>query len=665
MDARVNDFLNEINEIAPLNENKEESVWEKCYDEESGYYYYWNTKTNEVTWDMPSEYRALSRTKVKKSSNLYIPPRTAPLFPSTSSLLPPVSDAIKIYKIGECTDTIAGTSPKVNRVVKKEAISSPKEEKKKISSKPFRRRSDSDDEKIVLISSYGGDSESDDEKSSKENKLSVPLSNSNSDEEDDVDILTKIQKKAKELKKLGGEMPAEVKQIVDKPQTKKSDNKEISGFSLVAGYSDSEEESEVEAPKQNFLLAPPPQESKVSHSTLFPVTKPIDVKDFEESPKRQSEGDDGFDSKAFQRKRRIGVALVNTGKKSKTDEENERKGLGFSTDSNSSDTFPNSSITYPGFKSGGVMFVKADILNPPGNNDSVGEKPEKILKEIEDTYTTLKEKLGFLSEGREEVSPVQVMLIQIETLYTALKAGDLKQNYLRRWLDETCSDLVKLEKETTPEGWLLQWDRSHKRYYYQNAATGESQWEYPQADVTVCDEAMDICTTPPPNGAEPTIHMSPPLPPVIGSPSPPPPPTISDCKLSKKKKCDIPLPPEPKETAVLSVTTEKYDSNGEPLPPGVDAVDIATKAKENVKENDLNDVLNSFYSDIAAIETSNSPLVPNISEDTKTESVAENVPEPSKKKKKTKVKLAQGIAMKKKGVSKLVEKWKNVQLSYD
>ena len=80
--------------------------------------------------------------------------------------------------------------------------------------------------------------------------------------------------------------------------------------------------------------------------------------------------------------------------------------------------------------------------------------------------------------------------------------------------------------------------RTHKRYYYQNAATGESQWEYPQADVTVCDEAMDICTTPPPNGAEPTIHMSPPLPPIIGgSPSPPPPPTISDCKLGKKKKC--------------------------------------------------------------------------------------------------------------------------------
>jgi hypothetical protein len=480
MDARVNDFLNEINEIAPLSENKEESVWEKCYDEDSGYYYYWNTNTNEVTWDMPSEYRAYNKTKTKKSCNLYIPPRTAPLFPSTSSLLPPVSDAIKIYKIGECTDTVAGGPPKESKTVKKEVVHSPKEEKKKVNSKPFRRRSDSDDEKIILISSYGGESESEEENLPKEDAQEIdsnkPLQSStpNSEDEDDVDIISKIQKKACELKQLGGELPSEVKQIVNKTKLetailKKPEAKEISGFSLVAGYSDSEEEPEVEAPKQNFLLAPPPHENKISHSTLFPVTKPIDVKDFGASPKI-TEGDEGFDSKAFQRKRRIGVALVNTGKKSKIDDaENERKGLGFSNDSNSGDNIiSGGGSTYPGFKCGGVMFVKSDVLNPTpvstNAGENFGEKPEKVLREIEDTYKTLKEKLGFLSEGREEVSPVQVMLIQIETLYTALKSGDLKQSYLRKWLDETCSDLVKLEKETTPEGWLLQWDRYETCY---------------------------------------------------------------------------------------------------------------------------------------------------------------------------------------------------------
>ncbi|XP_044258184.1 formin-binding protein 4-like [Tribolium madens] len=639
MDARVNDFLNEIDEIAPLNENKEEYVWEKCYDEESGYHYYWNIKTNEVTWDMPPEYKSLNKTKTKKTSNLYIPPRTAPLFPSTHNLLPPVSDAIKIYKIGECAGTIPGSSTRSDKAAKGEKPK-PKEEKKTVKRKPLRKSSDSDDEKIVLISSYSGDSDSEEEKEDTSKNKLINGSKPSLGSEDDDEV---AKLKSSQLQVCESDNKYKSTVVAKKPE-----NKEISGFSLVAGYSDSDEEQD-ESSRPNFLIGPPPQEKKISHSTLFPATKPIDVKDFAESPKG-TEGDEGFDSKAFQRKRRIGVALINAGKKAVIDDDNERKGLGFSNDSNSGD---NSSSPYTGFKSGGVMFVKADVLNPT----SIEEKPEDVVP-IEETYTTLKEKLGFLSEGREEVSPVQAMLIQLETLYIALKSGNLKQTYLKQWLDEKCSELIKLEKEATPEGWLLQWDRSHKRYYYQNASTGESQWEYPQADVTVCDEAMDICTTPPPT--EPTIHMSPPLPPIIGSPSPPPAPSISDCKSSKKKKCDIPLPPEPKK----DVSGERYASNGEPFPPGVDTSDVTTKTRDT-KRNDMTDVLNSFYSDIAAIETSTSPPVSSVTEEPKPESTVDSVQEPMKKKKKNKVKLAQGIAMKKKGVSKLVEKWKNVQLSYN
>lgn len=78
----------------------------------------------------------------------------------------------------------------------------------------------------------------------------------------------------------------------------------------------------------------------------------------------------------------------------------------------------------------------------------------------------------------------------------------------------------------------------------------------------------------------------------------------------------------------------------------------------------MNEALSSFYSDIAAIETSNSPPAQQINDDVKVEAPSDNQPQ-LKKKKKSKVKLTQGIAMKKKGVSKLVEKWKNVHLTYD
>lgn len=46
-----------------------------------------------------------------------------------------------------------------------------------------------------------------------------------------------------------------------------------------------------------------------------------------------------------------------------------------------------------------------------------------------------------------------------------MKEGGLNISYLRKWLSETCSDLVKLEREAAPEGWLLQWDR-YEPYHY-------------------------------------------------------------------------------------------------------------------------------------------------------------------------------------------------------
>lgn len=32
-------------------------AWQECFDESTGYPYYWHTNTNQVTWEMPPEYR--------------------------------------------------------------------------------------------------------------------------------------------------------------------------------------------------------------------------------------------------------------------------------------------------------------------------------------------------------------------------------------------------------------------------------------------------------------------------------------------------------------------------------------------------------------------------------------------------------------------------------
>lgn len=36
-------------------------MWQECYDESTGYPYYWHIETNEVTWDMPEELRLLQK----------------------------------------------------------------------------------------------------------------------------------------------------------------------------------------------------------------------------------------------------------------------------------------------------------------------------------------------------------------------------------------------------------------------------------------------------------------------------------------------------------------------------------------------------------------------------------------------------------------------------
>ncbi|KAJ8956762.1 hypothetical protein NQ314_006636 [Rhamnusium bicolor] len=65
-------FFNEINEIAPPTTPKppklkdSNSVWQECYDELTGYSYYWNTKTDEVTWTTPAEYKSVKDQKKEK-----------------------------------------------------------------------------------------------------------------------------------------------------------------------------------------------------------------------------------------------------------------------------------------------------------------------------------------------------------------------------------------------------------------------------------------------------------------------------------------------------------------------------------------------------------------------------------------------------------------------
>lgn len=148
MDETVDSFLKEINQIAPpkckkiiievlfqSNINNILAVWEECYDDKSGFTYYWNTQTDDVTWDVPAGYKKTAAKSDAGKKKLYIPP------PSEEKIMlgsiPHVNkDNVKIYKIDDIKKPAPVMPPRRNSKSKKPS-------KKK--SFP-RRPSDSDDE---------------------------------------------------------------------------------------------------------------------------------------------------------------------------------------------------------------------------------------------------------------------------------------------------------------------------------------------------------------------------------------------------------------------------------------------------------------------------------------------------------------------------------------
>lgn len=43
--------------------------WQECYDETTGYPYYWHMETNEVTWEIPEELRMKRNTTQNEAAH--------------------------------------------------------------------------------------------------------------------------------------------------------------------------------------------------------------------------------------------------------------------------------------------------------------------------------------------------------------------------------------------------------------------------------------------------------------------------------------------------------------------------------------------------------------------------------------------------------------------
>ncbi|XP_051237385.1 formin-binding protein 4 isoform X2 [Dicentrarchus labrax] len=250
-------------------------------------------------------------------------------------------------------------------------------------------------------------------------------------------------------------------------------------------------------------------------------------------------------------------------------------------------------------------------LSKPPVKEEV-ETPELKIGQLANTLTS---KMEFLGINKKAISNFQLLLLQTETRISDWREGALNGVYLRRRLQEAAEHIKYYELNATPKGWSCHWDREHRRYFYVNDRTSASQWDFPteedkdedlkgsqgsqtqtsgQGDTKAASASAGgvtgLSTAPPPpappqpnapffwSPSQPPLPDSPPppsnnpppppLPP--GSPPPPPPPPDSDSEIMEvEMEMDDDNDAEPPAPG-----TEDDGSGRPPLPPGTASIKI-------------------------------------------------------------------------------------------
>ncbi|XP_075785037.1 formin-binding protein 4 isoform X3 [Pelodiscus sinensis] len=141
-----------------------------------------------------------------------------------------------------------------------------------------------------------------------------------------------------------------------------------------------------------------------------------------------------------------------------------------------------------------------DKVKPQGAPKA--EEEEQDLKfQIGELANTLTSKLEFLGINRQSMSNFHMLLLQTETRIADWREGALNGNYLKRKLQDAAEQLKQYEINATPKGWSCHWDRDHRRYFYVNEQTGESQWEFPDGEEEEDGPAPDSKTEAAPKSA--------------------------------------------------------------------------------------------------------------------------------------------------------------------
>ncbi|XP_050523146.1 formin-binding protein 4-like [Daktulosphaira vitifoliae] len=594
-------YRHNINDqLININQDNSDQIWQECYDEVSGFIYYWNMKTNKVTWEKPEHYTAhcgVNEGILSKNDELITRKRLS-------------SDEISSLNI--------------------------------INSK----KSKTESKTISALVAYGSDTSDDDDGDDKDDEVqkssilerlqqeaemfkqneiknnSINESKNKTESHNTTDILHVIEKevppdylndKADTLDPSKKNSPSDIFEILKsevppdyKEKVLSSENKSISIDSELTNIQTNNILNPISNLNDESILVSQNIENKNSQNPLNLIANYGEDNEI---------ANNEFDEQK----------LIYTHDPCA----NSKIGFGYKLSSKNKNT-------------GSINFVKGETMNSQSEVlSTVIQSPAKSTEssdvndtnneknQVQELSMLISAKLHFLSdcESNTNLSSVQIMTIKIDTLMEAWKENSLKDEYFSKWLDEMAIELNTLEKSVAPAGWNCQWDKLNTRYFYQNISNGHTQWHYP------IEESESIETSP----KDTEVHTPSPLN-ISEHDSHPEPEDMDIEDDGHKEGTEIIVPPVPGDE--LSFELNSFYA------------DIA-----QFESNSTGQIETMVAVQSPSIEQS--PCLKIISDSDKKLEEKEIVVKPKKKKKVGK--LDMGLGLKHKHVSSLVEKWQQIQ----
>ncbi|XP_074086745.1 formin-binding protein 4 isoform X2 [Macrotis lagotis] len=411
--------------------------WQEVWDENTGCYYYWNTQTNEVTWELP-QYLA---TQVQGAQHY----QQSSVTGAEASFLVPADVYSKEKTL--CVTTNKSTPLLVKREVKKEvnegiqALSNNEEEKKGVAA--------------ALLAPLLPEGVKEEEERWRRKVICQ-----------EVDAIAEV-KEMTTTEELSGTRKAP-EALGENPE----DNSQEDLCSVVQS-GESEEEEEQDTLELELVLERKKAELRALEEGDGSVSGSSPRSDIS-----QSASQDGM--RRLMSKRGKWKMFIRATSPESTSRSSSKTGR---------ETPENGEIVM-----GTENSEKIDE-----NSDKeleTEESPEKLKSQtvpkmdeeqdlkfqIGELANTLTSKLEFLGISRQSISNFHVLLLQTETRIADWREGALNGNYLKRKLQDAAEQLKQYEINATPKGWSCHWDRDHRRYFYVNEHSGESQWEFPDGE---------------------------------------------------------------------------------------------------------------------------------------------------------------------------------------